>query len=81
VSRAQVAVFLSRAYRLPDRPAAGFTDVADDAWYAADVARLAASGITEGCADGTRFCPDRETTRGQLATFLHRAETADVSTG
>ena len=69
-----MAVFLSRAYTsLPDGPAPGFTDVPDDAWYAADVARLAASGVTVGCGDGTRFCPGRATTRGQMAIFLHRA--------
>ena len=73
VDRAQMAAFLSRAYSLADGPDPGFTDVADEAWYAADVARLAASGITRGCGDGTRFCPDRDTTRGQMATFLHRA--------
>ena len=74
VSRAQMAVFLSRAYDLPDSPAPGFTDVPDDAWYAAEVAKLAASGITMGCGDGTRFCPELDTTRGQMVTFLHRAE-------
>ena len=80
VSRAQMAVFLSRAYDLPDGPAPGFTDVPADAWYAPDVAKLAASGITMGCDDGL-FCPDADTTRGQMATFLHRAETREVPTG
>ena len=65
-------------YSLPDGPDPGFTDVAADAWYAADVAKLAASGITVGCGDGTRFCPDRDTTHGQMATFLHRAERQQV---
>ena len=74
VTRAQMAVFLSRAYNLPEGPDPGFTDVPGDAWYADDVARLAASGITVGCGDGTVFCPGRHTTRGQMATFLHRAE-------
>lgn len=74
VSRAQMAVFLSRAYGLADGSDPGFADVPDDAWYAADVAKLAASGITMGCGDGTRFCPDLDTTRGQMVTFLHRAE-------
>ena len=74
VTRAQMAVFLSRAYELPDGPDPGFSDVASDAWYATDVARLAASKITTGCGDGTGFCPGRDTTRGQMATFLHRAE-------
>ena len=74
VSRAQMAAFLSRAYRLPDGPDPGFGDVASNAWYAADVARLVASGVTEGCGDGTDFCPEQDTTRGQMAAFLHRAE-------
>ena len=74
VSRAEMAAFLSRAYNLPDGPDPGFADVPDDAWYAADVARLAASGITVGCGDGSGFCPSGDTTRAQMATFLHRAE-------
>ena len=74
VTRAQMAAFLSRAYHLGDGPDPGFSDVGSDEWYAADVARLAASGITVGCEDGTLFCPDRNTSRAQMATFLHRAE-------
>ena len=74
VSRAEMAVFLARAYDLPDGTDPGFSDVADEAWYAADVARLAASEITVGCGDGTVFCPSRDTTRAEMATFLYRAE-------
>ena len=74
VTRAQMAVFLSRAYDLQDGPVPGFSDVPSNAWYAADVARLAASGITVGCGDGTRFCPSGDTTRAQMASFLWRAE-------
>ena len=57
VSRAQMAAFLSRAYKLPEGPDSGFSDVPDDAWYAVEVAKLAASRITVGCGDGTMFCP------------------------
>ena len=74
VTRAQMAALLSRAYGLPEGPDPSFADVPADAWYAADVAKLAASGITRGCGDGTVFCPSRFTTRGQMATFLHSAE-------
>ena len=74
VTRAQMAVFLSRAYKLPEGPDQGFADVPADALYAADVARLAASKITVGCGDGTGFCPGRDTTRDQMAVFLYRAE-------
>ena len=73
VTRAQMAVFLSRAYNLPEGPDPGFSDVPGDAWYADDVARLAASGITIGCGDSTVYCPSRDTTRAQMATFLARA--------
>ena len=75
VTRAQMAVFLSRAFNLPDGPDPSFSDVPDNAWYAAEVARLTASGITVGCRDGTVFCPGRDTIRAQMATFLHRAKT------
>ena len=81
VTRAQMAAFLSRAYDLPAGPDPGFSDVPDDAWYAAAVTRLAASGITGGCGDGTNFCPGRETTRAQMATFLWRAENRDDTGG
>ena len=73
VIRAQMAVFLSRGFDLEEGPAPGFSDVPADAWYAPDVARLAASGITRGCGDGTRFCVDQPTTRAQMAVFLVRA--------
>ncbi len=73
VTRAQMAVFLTRAFDLPAGPDPGFADVAPDAWYGADVAALAASGITSGCGDGTGFCPGDYTTRAQMATFLYRA--------
>ena len=73
VTRAEMAVFLSRAFDLAEGPDPGFGDVPADAWYATDVAKLAASGITTGCGDGTNFCPDQDTTRAQMASFLARA--------
>ena len=78
VKRSQMAAFLARAYRLPEGPDPGFADVPPDAWYAAHVASLAASGITRGCKDGTVFCPARATTRAHMAAFLHRAINADA---
>ena len=72
VTRAQMAVFLTRAFNLDPGPDPGFSDVAPDAWYYAQVAALAASGITAGCGEGT-FCPTQQTTRAQMATFLARA--------
>ena len=74
VTRAQMAAFLSRGYDLPDGPDPDFGDVPHFEWYADYVAKLVASGITHGCGDGTNFCPGQDTTRGQMATFLYRAE-------
>ena len=80
VTRAQMAVLISRAYDLPEGPDPGFTDVPANAWYADHTARLAASKISVGCGDGTKFCPGRDTTRAQMATFLWRAENPDWQT-
>jgi hypothetical protein len=52
-----------------------FADVGPDHVFEADVAWLAAEGITQGCNPpfGTRFCPDDPVTRGELAALLVRA--------
>lgn len=73
VTRGQMAAFLNRALGLP----AG-TKVFSDTKahiFEADVAALAAAGITRGCNPPTndRFCPDDPVTRGQMAAFLYRA--------
>ena len=78
VTRAEMAAFLSRAYNLAEGPDPGFGDVDPGDWFADHVARLAASGITRGCGDGTRFCPGDVTTRAETAVLLWRAETAPV---
>ena len=77
VTRAEMAAFISRGYDLPQGPDPGFSDVPSDARYRADAARLAASEISIGCGDGTMFCPEQDTTRAQMATFLWRAENPD----
>ena len=48
-----------------------FTDVAEDAWYAEEVAWAVGSEITSGVGDG-RFDPLGEVSRAQLVTFLWR---------
>jgi hypothetical protein len=71
VTRAQMASFLARALSLPPAPADYFSDDADSR-HQDNINRLAASGITGGCATG-RFCPDAPVTREQMAAFLNRA--------
>ena len=75
VSRAQMAVFLYRAFDLPDADEpAGFTDVADDHWAADHIDALAASGITSGCrSEPWSFCPEGSVTKAEMAVFLFRA--------
>ena len=74
VTRAQMAVFLTRAFGLDPGPDHGFSDVPADAWYHHQVAALAASGLTAGCSsEPPRFCPGHSVTRAQMATFLWTA--------
>jgi len=73
VTRAQMASFLVRAFKLPPAHQAGFTDVVDGV-HAANINSLAASGITTGCqTHPPAYCPGQNTTRDQMATFLTRA--------
>ena len=54
--------------------ASRFDDVDNTLWWAPYTDRLAALGVTAGCATGPlRFCPDESVTRAQMATFLVRA--------
>lgn len=75
VTRGQMAAFLVRALELgPSGDDDAFTDD-DDSEFEDDIDSLAAAGITRGCDPpaNTRFCPDDEVTRGQMAAFLVRA--------
>jgi hypothetical protein len=71
LTRAQMAALLARALDLPRVRADTFRDD-DDSIHRADIERIAAVGITNGCA-ADRFCPRDPVTREQMAAFLHRA--------
>ena len=71
VKRDQMASFLARALNLPAATQDYFTDDAGSG-HEADINRVAASGVTNGCGGG-RYCPDGVVTREQMAAFLHRA--------
>ncbi len=68
-----MAVFLTRALDLPDGPDPGFSDVDQSYWASDQIAALADSGITRGCGDGSRFCPENSTSRAEMAAVLSRA--------
>ncbi len=75
VTRAEFAGMLVRTLDLP--PASDgrrFTDLASG--QRDDVEALYAAGLTAGCG-GDRFCPDRNLTREQMATFFTRALALD----
>ncbi|MCI8398140.1 MAG: S-layer homology domain-containing protein [Oscillibacter sp.] len=74
VTRAQAATFLFRNAGSPAvKGGASFTDVPADAYYAQAVAWAAEKGVTPGTKDNT-FRPDAACTRGQIVTFLYRAQ-------
>ncbi len=59
---------------------AGFTDVADDSVFVADIQWMADNGITTGCNPPTndRYCPGSDVTREQMAAFMHRLAVGQV---
>jgi hypothetical protein len=71
VTRGQMAAFLAAALELPPGPDK-FTDD-EGSIYEDAINAVAAAGITAGCnVAGTEFCPGKEVTREQMATFLVR---------
>lgn len=54
--------------------AAGFTDVAEDSVFVADIQWMKDTGVTKGCNPpaNTKYCPGDNVTREQMAAFLHR---------
>lgn len=72
VTRAQVVAFLYRMEGAPETSAAvEFTDVPEDAYYAAALAWAVEHEIAFGVSD-TEFDPDAAVTREQFVSFLYR---------
>ncbi len=73
ITRAEMAVFLYRAFNLTPAQPAGFTDI-DQNWAAHAINSLYSTNLTRGCDTRTlRYCPDLPTSRAQAAAFLNRA--------
>ena len=66
-----MASFIARALNLPAASTDYFSDD-NGSTHEANINRLAAAGVTNGCAGG-RYCPLQAVTREQMAAFLHRA--------
>ena len=73
VTRAQTVTFLYRAAGTPSVSGGSFADVDANAYYADAVAWAVSEGITSGTS-ATTFSPDAACTRGQIVTFLYRAQ-------
>lgn len=75
VTRAEMAVFLTRALDDVTSPSTGlgaFSDVPSGVWYTDAIARMYELGISTGYADGT-YRPNDPVSRGEMAVFLDRA--------
>ncbi|MYD04439.1 MAG: hypothetical protein F4X21_05930 [Acidimicrobiia bacterium] len=78
VNRAQMASFLARALNLePVAIPTLFEDVPTESTHADNIQAILSIGITRGCSTDSvlNFCPDRLTTRAQMAGFVDRART------
>ena len=70
-----LALGVALALVLPAAVLAGgqtFTDVPPTHKFFNDIEAVAAAGVTHGCGDGTKYCPDGLVTRGQMAAFMNR---------
>jgi hypothetical protein len=69
-----VAVAVALVIALPVAGWAGhtFSDVPESDWAHDDIAWLYDQGLTNGCGDGTTYCPDDAVTRREIAAFVHR---------
>ncbi|RAV16400.1 S-layer homology domain-containing protein [Paenibacillus contaminans] len=73
VTRAEFATLVSRALDLKAADTTmPFTDVASSSWYKDAINRSYAAGIVHGITD-TRFAPDQNITREEMAVMLIRA--------
>ena len=59
---------------------APFRDVPETSTHAASIQWAVDNGITLGCGDGTKYCPDQPVTRAQMATFMYRLSGNDPKT-
>ncbi|WP_370222839.1 S8 family serine peptidase [Cytobacillus sp.] len=73
VTRAEMAILISKAYSLPDTQSVAFSDVNKNVTGYQSIYNLAASGITEGFKDGT-FRPFEKMLRSTYSVFLAKAE-------
>ena len=72
VTRGQMAIFLSRAFKLTEEANTNFNDMSSSVSSYKNVRQIVKAGITAGYPDNT-FRPNETLTRGQITAFLSRA--------
>jgi hypothetical protein len=79
VTRGEMAALLARSLGLTAYSGSDRFDDDNGSVFQGAIERLAQAGVTVGCnpPDNTNFCPDDSVTRGQMATFLVRADLTD----
>ena len=78
VTREQMASFITRAAELTVGAGRNYFNDDDSSTHEPNIDRIAAAGITTGCATWT-YCPGGTVTREQMAAFLHRILVPAVS--
>ena len=75
LTRGQMAALLVRAFSYSDPGTGDLFDDDDGSIFEDDIDRLAVAGVTRGCnpPENSRFCPDQEVSRAQMAAFFRRA--------
>lgn len=73
VTRAEMASFLARTLGLSPVDADQFDDIDHTGSHRRNINAVAKAGVTQGCGDGSAYCPDDFVTRAEMATFLKRA--------
>ncbi|MCC5947076.1 MAG: S-layer homology domain-containing protein [Nitriliruptoraceae bacterium] len=79
ITRAEMATFLGRADGLLPRNPGQFSDTPSSNVHSPNIEAIRHAGLTTGCGDTRRYCPDRNVTRAEMASFLARALDLDVS--
>lgn len=72
VTRGEMAIFLSRAFKMKDEEPMTFTDVPVSSAGYAYISKVIAAGVTQGYSE-TEFRPNEPVTRAQFSAFLARA--------
>lgn len=72
VTRGQMAIFLSRAFKLTEEAAVPFSDISPNMSAYTFIQRITAENIAAGYPDGT-YRPNDAVTRAQFSAFLARA--------